>query len=222
MITTQQLRQGLLGAAAISVVGVACSNRLRDYTQLTLKATAKGADTEITADSLDETKGILEKRLAELGLGTAELETVEPDQLIVRLPEAAAIDMVSETLTRVGQLTLRSQKPDTEDELGNLLGDTGLEENHFHADEGDNRSEQVVVRACQERSPGPLARDDGTLNAGNTIIHDSLDSLMQCVDRHRSDLVRYDTVYLTWFGFRFAVISIRVGARDRQYNRKPS
>lgn len=117
MITTQQLRQGLLGAAAISVVGVACSNRLRDYTQLTLKATAKGADTEITADSLDETKGILEKRLAELGLGTAELETAEPDQLIVRLPEAAAIDMVSETLTRVGQLTLRSQKPDTEDEL---------------------------------------------------------------------------------------------------------
>ncbi|MEL6471152.1 MAG: hypothetical protein AAFQ74_15600 [Cyanobacteria bacterium J06623_4] len=120
MITTQQLRRGLLSAAVISMVStvnIACSSRLRDYTQLTLKATADGRDTEIMTDTLDATKSILEKRLIELGLDTAELETAEPDQLTVRLPQEAAVDMVSETLTRVGQLTLRSQKPGTEDEL---------------------------------------------------------------------------------------------------------
>ncbi|MEL6899410.1 MAG: hypothetical protein AAFP07_00535 [Cyanobacteria bacterium J06606_4] len=120
MITTQQLRRGLVSAAVISIVStvsIACSNRLRDYTQLTLKATADNRDTELTADTLDATKSILEKRLTELNLDAAELETAEPDQLIVRLPQEAAVDAVSETLTRVGQLTLRSQKPDTEDEL---------------------------------------------------------------------------------------------------------
>ncbi|MEL6855227.1 MAG: hypothetical protein AAFO83_08960, partial [Cyanobacteria bacterium J06607_13] len=109
-----------MSAAVISIVStvsIACSNRLRDYTQLTLKATADNRDTELTADTLDATKSILEKRLTELNLDAAELETAEPDQLIVRLPQEAAVEVVSETLTRVGQLTLRSQKPDTEDEL---------------------------------------------------------------------------------------------------------
>ncbi len=122
---TQQLSQllprFLLTAAMVS--GVACANRLKDYTQVTMQASALDNGTEVSLENLEATKTILETRLMGLGVELAEVDIKEPDQIIVKLPQAVNVKATEAILTNTGQLYLRNQKPDTEKELAKNIED---------------------------------------------------------------------------------------------------
>ncbi|MGB3669436.1 MAG: hypothetical protein WA984_04945 [Phormidesmis sp.] len=127
MILPKRLSRYFLGAAVASVLSIACSSGLRDYTQVELKVaipTAQAAEgsEKITADTLAEVQTVIEARLAQLSFGTAEVKAQAPDQLMVRLPqEIINVQPVVARLIKPGQLTLRSQKPDTEDDLATSI-----------------------------------------------------------------------------------------------------
>jgi preprotein translocase subunit SecD len=119
---TKQLNRLLWGAAMISLVSIACSNRLKDYTQLTVKASAKES-AELSQEWLDETKSILENRLVGLGIELAEVETLAPDQIVIRLPQTVDEKAAEAVLLRTGRLYLRNQKPGTEAKLASAIED---------------------------------------------------------------------------------------------------
>ena len=104
------------------MVSMACSNQLKDYTQLTLQASAPSGG-EISEESLKETQSILESRLVGLGIASAEVKTEAPNQLIVRLPQGVNVKAAESLLTNTGQLYLRNQKPDTEADLASGIED---------------------------------------------------------------------------------------------------
>jgi len=118
MMKLKQLSQSLLSAAAISVVSVACSSGLRDYTQVTMQITDAPKSTEETdTDILAEAQTALEQRLASLSVNTAEVTVAEPDEITVRLPQNVNAEFVTSNLTKPSRLTLQNQKPDTEEKL---------------------------------------------------------------------------------------------------------
>ncbi|MGB3298321.1 MAG: hypothetical protein WBA76_08620 [Phormidesmis sp.] len=105
----------LLTAAVVS--NVACTNRLRDYTQITMQASALDQGSEVSPENLAATQEILENRLTGLGVDFPEVEINAPDQIVVRLPQAVNVKAAEALLTNTGQLYLRNQKPDTEQNL---------------------------------------------------------------------------------------------------------
>lgn len=124
MITKQLsglLPHFLLTAAVVS--NVACANRLRDYTQIAMQASALDQGTEVSPESLATTKEILETRLTGLGVELAEVEVNAPNQIVVRLPQAVNVKAAEAILTNTGQLYLRNQKPDTEKDLTKNIED---------------------------------------------------------------------------------------------------
>ena len=128
---SQSVSQSLLSVAAVGLLGVACSGGLRDYTQVDLrvlptesgeasaapKSDESEAEKSAIAPTLAAAESAIETRLLRLGLETAEVTTQTPDQVIVRLPQDISFEAVVETITQPNRLTLRRQKPDTEDEL---------------------------------------------------------------------------------------------------------
>ncbi|MEM9149613.1 MAG: hypothetical protein AAGB19_04075 [Cyanobacteria bacterium P01_F01_bin.3] len=117
-MTPQQLSRYFLSAAAIAVLSVACSSGLRDYTQVTLEITdVPEATEEVDTDILAEAQTAVEKRLTSLNVNTAEINVAEPNQVIVRLPQDADAQTITSNLVQPSQLTLRNQKPDTEEAL---------------------------------------------------------------------------------------------------------
>ncbi|MEO1394559.1 MAG: hypothetical protein AAFV90_16755 [Cyanobacteria bacterium J06634_5] len=113
----KQLSKTLLGAVLVSVVGVACSTQLKDYTQLTMKATPLEGSSTFDENQLAITEGILANRLSGLGIDNAEIETTPDNQLMIRLPVDADTLAAETILTNPGLLTLRNQKPETEADL---------------------------------------------------------------------------------------------------------
>jgi len=108
---------------AAIVSGVACTDRLRDYTQVTLEASPLKNGSMMSPEVLNATKAIVETRLAGLGVEQAEVETAEPDKIIVRLPEQVNARAAEAILTSTGKLYFRNQKPDTEAELASNIED---------------------------------------------------------------------------------------------------
>ena len=117
---SQLVPRFLLTAAVVT--GVACADRLKDYTQLTMQASALEKGSEVSPENLKATKTILEHRLSGLGLELAEVGIKEPDQVIVRLPQAANVKATEAILTNTGRLYLRNQKPGTEKDLASDVG----------------------------------------------------------------------------------------------------
>lgn len=114
----------LLSAVAVSILSLGCAQGLKDYTQITMQASASntpGNSGKITADSLEKTQSVLENRLSGLGIEAAEIDTVEPDQIVVKLPQTVDAKAVEAILTNPGQLHLRPQKPDTEKKLASHI-----------------------------------------------------------------------------------------------------
>lgn len=108
---------------AAIVSSVACADRLKDYTQVTMQASPLESGAEVSVEELDETKTILETRLLELGVELAEVEISDPNQIVVRLPLAVNAQAAIDVLTNTGQLYLRNQKPDTEADLASNIAD---------------------------------------------------------------------------------------------------
>ncbi|MGD1898849.1 MAG: hypothetical protein ACFB16_18085 [Phormidesmis sp.] len=194
MILPPKLGRYLFTTAVVSLISVACSNELRDYTQLELKVvepesvatekevaeedssaetaspeetspeetnpeteaetssesttddntTGDAADSGETAanedseaaneDLLSQTKTALEKRLTSLSIDTAEVATQAPDQIIVRLPQEVEADAITTQLISPNQLTLRSQKPETDEDLSENIATLQrllIEQNNF-------------------------------------------------------------------------------------------
>jgi protein-export membrane protein SecD len=115
----------LWSAAAVSLLSMACAPGLTDYTQLTMQVVApeNGPENSPSADSLDKTQAILETRLHGLGIETAEIDTPAPNQIVVRLPQTVNAQAAESILTNPGQLHLRNQKPNTEDQLASNIED---------------------------------------------------------------------------------------------------
>jgi preprotein translocase subunit SecD len=122
----------LLSAVAVSILSMGCAQGLKDYTQISMQAiplsgsasvpgSSANNSARITADSLAKTQAILEARLSGLGIETAEIDAVEPDQIVVRLPQSVDALAVESVLTNPGQLHLRPQKPDTEAQLASNI-----------------------------------------------------------------------------------------------------
>ena len=92
-----------------------CSSGLRSYTQLTL---ASQSDAELDPDTLEKTEAIIEKRLSSLGIDSAEIISADnPNHILVRLPADVDAGATADVFDSTGQLSLRSQKPDTEADL---------------------------------------------------------------------------------------------------------
>lgn len=106
--------------SAVVITSVACTNRLKEYQQVTIQATDQE---EISSDRLEETTAILENRLLALGIELAEVKVIEPNQVVVRLPLETDAQAAEEVLTSTGQLSLRNQKPDTEKALASSIED---------------------------------------------------------------------------------------------------
>lgn len=114
-LITQILPRFLLAAVVIS--GAACTPQVEDYTAVTMQASALEKGAEVNLQSLESTKIILENRLADLGIEPSEVEIIEPDKILVRLPQTADATATQALLTDIGQLYLRQQKPDTKADL---------------------------------------------------------------------------------------------------------
>ncbi|EDX86678.1 hypothetical protein S7335_4384 [Synechococcus sp. PCC 7335] len=105
----------LVGMAIASTLTLSCSNRLRNYTQITL---APQADTELDLETIEQTEAILEERLTNLEIETAEIIS-EADSSLIRLRLPAEVDAlaIADVFADTGQLSLRRQKPETEEDL---------------------------------------------------------------------------------------------------------
>ncbi|MFK8186134.1 MAG: hypothetical protein AB8B99_22395 [Phormidesmis sp.] len=114
-------RKPFIGIAILATLAFGCTNRLKDYTQITLQAALTTDET--TTDTLAATKTTVEKRLTGLGIELAEVETAEPNEIVVRVPPAINPQALQTLLTNTGQLYLRNQKPDTEDKLAQGIAD---------------------------------------------------------------------------------------------------
>ncbi len=112
---TQILPRVLLTAVVVS--GVACTNQTQDYTEITMQASAFEGGAGLSLQSLDSTKAILENRLADLDIEPSEVEIIEPNKILVRLPQTADAAATQALLTSPGQLYLRQQKADTKADL---------------------------------------------------------------------------------------------------------
>ncbi len=112
---TQILPRVLLTAVVVS--GVACTNQIQDYTEVTLQASAFENGAELNLQSLDSTQAILENRLADLGIAPSEVEITKPNKIRVRLPQTADAAATQDLLTNPGQLYLRQQKAHTKADL---------------------------------------------------------------------------------------------------------
>ncbi len=106
----------MLGVAIASVLGLSCSNSLRNYTQITLSSQS---DAELDSDTLEKTEAVLEERLSNLGIDGAEIISAKdnPDHILVRLPADVDAEATADIFANTGQLSLRSQKPETETAL---------------------------------------------------------------------------------------------------------
>ena len=112
---TIRLSRWVVGMAIASTLSLSCSNRLRNYTQITL---APRADTELDLETIEKTEAILEERLTHLGIETAEIFSEEDPSLIrVRLPAEVDVQALTDVFSNTGQLSLRGQKPETEADL---------------------------------------------------------------------------------------------------------
>ncbi|MEO1634611.1 MAG: hypothetical protein AAFS04_05980, partial [Cyanobacteria bacterium J06631_9] len=124
---TKQLSHYLLGAAMVSVMSTACSNQLRDYTELTLQAlppqqlSPNQAAVTVTEETVEATQAVLKKRLSAVGLSRTEFTIEAPDTIILRVPQGAPLEAIAPLITSRGLLTFRSQKPETETELADSI-----------------------------------------------------------------------------------------------------
>ncbi|MEM6451419.1 MAG: hypothetical protein AAF703_14020 [Cyanobacteria bacterium P01_D01_bin.105] len=107
--------------AATVAASFACTSQLREYTQLTMQAKSLANGTDVTPESLEAVEDILGKRLDGLGIALVEIETAEPDKIVVRLPQTVNVQAAQSVLTNTGQLYLRNQKPDTQADLANNI-----------------------------------------------------------------------------------------------------
>ena len=108
---------------AAIVSSVACTNRLKDYTQVTMQASLFEQTATVTPEILETTKAIIETRLTGLGVEQAEIKIVEPDKIVVRLPEQVNARAAEAILTSTGKLYFRNQRPDTADRLAENIAD---------------------------------------------------------------------------------------------------
>ncbi len=117
---TKRLSQWMLGVAIASTLSISCSNSLRNYTQITL---ASQAETELDTDTLEATEAVLANRLTNLGIEAAEIlsEQDNPDHILIRLPAEVDAEATAEVFANTGQLSLRAQKPDTEETLSEYI-----------------------------------------------------------------------------------------------------
>ncbi len=106
----------LLGIAIASTLSLSCSNSLRNYTQVTL---ASQSAVELDPDTLEKTEAVLEERLSSLNIEDAEILSAKdnPSRILVRLPAGVDAEASADVFADTGQLSLRSQKPDTEEAL---------------------------------------------------------------------------------------------------------
>ena len=116
VMKTKRLNQWMLGVAIASTLSLSCSNSLRNYTQITL---ASQSETELDTDTLEATEAVLAERLTNLGIEEAEIlsEQDNPDHILVRLPADVDAEATANVFANTGQLSLRAQRPDTEEAL---------------------------------------------------------------------------------------------------------
>jgi preprotein translocase subunit SecD len=113
---TKRLSQWMLGVAIASALSLSCSSGLQNYTQITL---ASQSETELDTDTLEATEAVLAERLTNLGIEEAEILSGQdnPDHILIRLPADVDAEATADVFANTGQLSLRAQKPDTEDAL---------------------------------------------------------------------------------------------------------
>ncbi|MBA3921791.1 MAG: hypothetical protein H0X31_08875 [Nostocaceae cyanobacterium] len=86
-------------------------------TELTMIVQPEAGASSVTPKVLDNVKTVLKKRVTELGISGASIQTKGQDRLIVQLPSKTDIALAERVLPTKGQLELRSQKRGTETQL---------------------------------------------------------------------------------------------------------
>lgn len=151
--------------ASLAVVLGSCATGLKEYQQLTMEATLPSADTadKKTAsegsnqlDYLAETEAVLVRRLDGFGVESAEVtSTSDPDRVIVRLPVDIDVETAKTILTRRGQLYLRNEKPDNEEELSSLIEELQrllVEQNTLSQTEQTNEAAALTAKIEKKRN----------------------------------------------------------------------
>lgn len=163
-------RKALIGVALLSTLTLACTNKLKDYTQITLQTTAP----ESNADTLEAAKATVEKRLVGLGVELAEVETAETNEIVVRVPQAVNAQAVQSLLTKTGQLYLRNQKPDTADELAQGIAELQrllVEQNTLT--QTNKQAEAAALQVQIDETRSAIAQLFEASNLTGDMLHDA-------------------------------------------------
>ena len=163
-----KMKKHWLLASLMAILLGGCSTGLKEYQQLTMEATlpnAEAADGKTASegskqlDYLAETEAVLVRRLDGFGIESAEVtSTSDPDQVIVRLPVDVDVETAKTVLTRRGQLYLRNEKPENEEELAGLIEELQrllVEQNTLRQTEKAN--EAAVLTAEIEKKRNAIA-----------------------------------------------------------------
>ena len=160
--------------SATIATSLACTQRLKDYTQLTMQATALSGGAEITPESLEVAEATLEQRLAGLGAELAEIDIEDPDKIVVRVPQAVNVQAAQSVLTNTGQLYLRNQKADTEADLASNIADLQrllVEQNTLLQQGKEREAEALQTQVDEKRSA--IANLFEPSNLTGDMLHDA-------------------------------------------------
>lgn len=160
--------------SATIATSLACTQRLKDYTQLTMQATALSGGAEITPESLEVAEATLEQRLAGLGAELAEIDIEDPDKIVVRVPQAVNVQAAQSVLTNTGQLYLRNQKADTEADLAGNIADLQrllVEQNTLLQQGKEREAEALQTQVDEKRSA--IANLFEPSNLTGDMLHDA-------------------------------------------------
>ena len=127
-----------------------------------------------SADALEAAKETLENRLMGLGIELAEVETAEPNQIIVKVPPEVNAQALQSLLTNTGQLYLRNQKPDTTEKLAQgieALQRLLVEQNTLM--QTDKQTEAAALQSQIDEARGAIANLFEPSDLTGNMLHDA-------------------------------------------------
>ncbi len=127
---------------------------LRGGSQLTLEVQPTDVIKEISAEQVEAVKSVLDRRVNNLGVTEANLQTIGSKQLILELPGEQEPSKAARVLGKTALLEFRAQKPGTKDLMKTLQGLRLQVRNYMNsisAINDNNQSENSRVRVSQEQ-----------------------------------------------------------------------
>jgi preprotein translocase subunit SecD len=135
---------------------------LQGGSQLTLQVKTTDVVPEITPDKLEDVQDVISRRVNELGVSEALVQTVGQDQLVVQLPGVSDSAEAERVLGVTAQLDFRQQIPGTESQvLTTLLAQRALAETELDA---------LLVEPEQSQDTEAIAQKRQEIDSANSAL----------------------------------------------------